>query len=56
MDECINKLERYWVWFNDPDIQNLSKEGRQLLRTGFVYSYGANKQNHPFSVMNLGNM
>ena len=56
MDTCIGKLETYYKWFHNPDIQNLSAEGRQVLEKGFVYSYAVNRNGRPFSVMNLGDM
>lgn len=56
MDTCIDKLETYYKWFHNPDIQSLSSEGRQVLEMGFVYSYAVNRNGRPFSVMNLGDM
>ena len=56
MENCIKNLEGYYKWFNDPEIQNLSQEGRTILKMGYIYHYDFSLEGKPFVVMQLGDV
>lgn len=53
LQKCLNKLVEYNEWFTSPSVQNLSSDAYELLKEGFVYSYGKALDGRPFIIMNV---
>lgn len=54
LERCLDRLVKYHEWFNNPDIQTLSTNAKQIFKDGFTYSYGKAIDGRPFVIMNLG--
>jgi hypothetical protein len=56
VNDCIEKLLNHNKWFEDEEIQVLTKSGLAVLRTGFIYSEYKNKEGRAVVVMDVSSI